>query len=460
MNHGPKHPDHRLGLAAAIRPAILAMVLVATAGCDRISSERADWGQIRVNSSPSGASLFINGQAWDATPTTVTRLASGAHLLELRKEGYRTARRTVVLLPGRRAAVDITMEPLNALILVESVPPSAEVEINGNFRGVTPLLLTDVPLGTHRLLFRAPGFQPKTMEVSAMDRIPRRVQALLTSDAATLSVVSTPTGATVFVNGARQGETPCTVDRVPAGEANIELTLEGFYPHREKRALRAGDALTIDVALRPQPSVVRVVSIPDGARVYLNDEYAGVTPMVISNLPPGAHRVRAEAKGHEPAARTVRVPPAGAITEEFRLTRNSGTLILVTEPAGVEVFVDGERQGVTISAVSAVVSDPFVVDWLPRGPHTVQLARTGYTHSPVRIQIESGQVVNLHEKMTRRFIPDTLVRTGIQPQDVRTGALIRQHPNGDIVLETAPGITVTIRKAEILSIEPLRDDAP
>ena len=63
---------------------------------------------------------------------------------------------------------------------------------------------------------------------------------------------------------------------------------------------------------------LRVVSIPEKARVYVKDEFRGVTPLNLPNLQPGSYRVRVELPGFETDARTIELPRGGAKTEEFR----------------------------------------------------------------------------------------------------------------------------------------------
>jgi len=51
--------------------------------------------------------------------------------------------------------------------------------------------------------------------------------------------------------------------------------------------------------------------------------------------------------------------------------------------------------------------------------------------------------------------PITLVRTGQGSAGTYRGILLRRHPNGDIDLETRPGIIVTIPAGEIQSVSAL-----
>jgi len=48
-------------------------------------------------------------------------------------------------------------------------------------------------------------------------------------------------------------------------------------------------------------------SIPAGARVFINSEPVGVTPLVLAEIPVGSRAVRLEADDHAPWSSTIRV---------------------------------------------------------------------------------------------------------------------------------------------------------
>ena len=50
--------------------------------------------------------------------------------------------------------------------MVQSEPAGAEVTVNGESRGTTPLELLDLPLGVYELSLRLKGYEPVTREAS------------------------------------------------------------------------------------------------------------------------------------------------------------------------------------------------------------------------------------------------------------------------------------------------------
>jgi hypothetical protein len=350
------------------------------------------------------------------------------------------------------------LEPLRGLVLVRSNPSGAEVSVDGAFRGRTPFFITDLPLGTHRFVFTAQTRLARELEFTVEDRTPRLVSADLPLNAGKLVVRSEPAGATVRLNGADKGVTPLEIADAPAGENMIEITHDGFQPFTTRIPMAAQETKEIMSRLTPLPTRLRVVSLPEGARVYVDDEFRGTAPMDFETLDPGEHRVRAELPGHEISGRTIRLVANAPMTEEFRLVRNSGQIVLVTEPPGVRAFLNGEDRGVTVASNNPLISAPLTIDLLKPGPYTLQLTRAGYRHAPRSITIKENEVVPVHEKLIRLFIPDT--RVTVQGGVMREGMLLKRYSNGKIDLQLESGSIISLDRSEILKMESMETPAP
>lgn len=424
---------------------LLALLAAATAGC----GSRAN---IRVESDPEGASLVCNGHPYPDTPHTVTGLGGGTYVLAVRKSGYRETRQVVMIQDGQNVTVRMRLEPLQGLALVQSNPPGAEVSMDGAFRRRTPFVVADLPVGSHRFSFSAEGYLPREVDVTVDDRAPRLIRADLPRNAGHLVVRSDPEGARVFINNVERGLTPLDVDDAPVGETEVRVSLEGHESAIERVPLVAQQKREVSVRLAPLPTLLKLVSIPEGARMYVKDEYRGVSPLELRDVPAGAVRIRAEMPGYDTMARTVTLEASAPRTEEFRLAKNSGKMILVTEPPNVKVFLNGEERGVTRPSENALISAPLEVDLLPPGTYSLQLNRPGYRFAPVRFSIQANTVVDRHEKMERLFVFDT--RVTMTSGVVRDGMLLKEYPNGKIDLQLESGTIISIDKPEIQKMEP------
>ena len=442
-------------LRSAILSALASGVILLTS-CDYLNKVRGSQdAQLRIDSSPTGAVASVNGTARGETPLTLTGFKPGRIVITTHKDGFHDGRQAITLSAGDRRTVKIEMTELQGLILVHSMPGEADVTLDGAFRGKTPLLMSDFPAGTHRLKIARPGYFAKDVEVSVKDRRPQLVSVDLTSDAATLTVNSEPAGAAVLVNGANRGTTPCKIDALPSGEVQLELRLDGYAAYQQTVKLSAGQTFQVDAPLAAQPGDLQILTTPEKAKVYVDNQLRGEAPVKLAALPPGDHRIRVELKGYETDARDVKVKAGGAVTEEFRLQQNSGVLVLVTEPGGVRVLVDGEEQGETQAAQAGAVSTTFEAHFLSPGDHMLQLVRPGWTCPPKKFTIESGKAATMHEKMTRLFIPDVRVRTH---DDIITGVLLREFASGDLEIEQQPGVIVRVKSIDVIERKPIKQD--
>src|SRR5207237_196117 len=101
-------------------------------------------GALLLASRPAGAQVEIDGQAAaETTPTMVTGLAPGAHVVKFSAEKLQPPRqsveRQVMLQQGERALVNVALPPPSRRVEVRSVPEGASVFLDGRLVvGVTP----------------------------------------------------------------------------------------------------------------------------------------------------------------------------------------------------------------------------------------------------------------------------------------------------------------------------------
>lgn len=434
----------------------LCCLLAALPACRPDASQPT--GQIYVTSDPAGATLFCDAANVGNTPATIAALGPGEHLLTLHKPGYRETRETVVIRSGERLAIDRKLEPVTGLMLVHSTPAGADVELDGANLGQTPLFSADIPLGPRRLQISRPGYAPKIINLNVEDRTPLKIEAQLMSDSAELSVESTPAGATITLDNALMGTTPLTLTKVHSGAHVLDISLKGHSPARQEITLQTGEHQKISSRLKPLPGKLTVLSTPPTARIYLNDQFKAETPLNASEVPAGQYVLRAELKGYDPQVKTNEVVSGEERTVEFSLVKSSGTILIATLPAGINIYLDGEFRGSTKARGNEQISEQLAIDCVPKGQHKLQFTQKGYYAAQRTVDILPKQTVIIHEKLRARpvpFVPDVIIRTGDRPEQTFRGIIREKFANGDLKVEVEPGIFQTFRKAEIVSLEPI-----
>ncbi|WP_372795974.1 PEGA domain-containing protein [Pontiella sp.] len=430
----------------------LAPLLLLT-GCE---IEMAGKGAISINSDPKGAEVFVNGTSQGTAPQTLSGLMPGNYIIELRKEGFERSYKSVSLLEGQEMDVTLNLKPITGLLLVDSNPQNADVIIDGISKGNTPLLLTDLPLGEYTIEFRSPKQLPRTMKTTVEDRTPVRVFAELVSNTAQLDVTSQPDGAEVRINGIYAGDTPIRIEEVQAGEADVKVSKRGYKSYQARMTFEATKPYKIDAELEALPSGLTVMTTPEGAKIFVDNKVVGESPITLENLNEGPHEVRAMLDGYDTATKNIYLEPDINDSVDFTLAKNSGTLVIDTEPANVQIYVDGKFLTTTQpKGGSDSLSQPVRITLKSGNDHTVQLVREGFVSRTTSVQVEVDQIVTRHEVLKRIFVYDTQITT---ESEIIKCRMEYRLPNGNIYYERYPGVFDTARAADIRDVQPITLD--
>ena len=424
--------------------AVLMVGLRADLSAARPESAPTPSPAVAVTSRPEGAMLSVDGVPRGVTPASV-HLFPGRHVARLELEGA----------PATYAEFESGESPSD--VFFELPAPSVTV-LDGAFVGTTPVLLPELAPGKHSFGLSLDGHRDAVLEEDLAAPAPVRVFARLVPSSATLRVTSDPAGASVVVGGVPRGAAPVDVSGIPEGETEVEVSLPGHASFRRRVKLASGDDVPLHAALEPLPTELRVVTVPAGASVYVDDEPRGAAPLAITNALPGSFRVRVRLEGYDPLARTVELGPGEHSTQEFRLRPNTGSVSLSTSPALVTVSVDGRRAGATEAkpGASDAVSRELVLR-VPAGTRTVELSRPGYRTETRTVEVGRDRTATLGTiELERLFIPDVAVVT-------RNGTTVRgmfkERSGGFYRVETAPGLVHSIPLADIESVQTIRSDA-
>jgi TolB-like protein len=115
-------------------------------------------GSLVVNSSVPQSDVYVNGQFAGKTPLTRPVLEVGAYKVQVKKSGYIEAVREFQVADRQETRLDITLIKPGPLKVLSS-PMEAEVVLDGETKGATPLVLVNLSPETHVLELRKDGYQ-------------------------------------------------------------------------------------------------------------------------------------------------------------------------------------------------------------------------------------------------------------------------------------------------------------
>lgn len=134
---------------------------------------------------------------------------------------------------------------------------------------------------------------------------------------------------------------------------------------------------------------VRILTEPPGAEVYLDGVPRGETPATL-HVPAGRHSLFLFLRGMLPIERVVTWAPGERPILRETLRRQSGGIVVLSDPPGAEVFLDGRRLGAA----------PFAFEKLPSGVHELKITKPGFDPLITRVHLDSDEpnvvAVRLH----------------------------------------------------------------
>ena len=119
---------------------------------------------MHIVSVPSGAEVLFDGtRLTDKTPLTIEGAPVGTrHSIRLELSHHEPYEESVdIPKTGGEVSVTTSLKPILGKIMIDSVPPNAEIHINGQLRGRTPTTISDVEMdNAKRLELRLKDYQP------------------------------------------------------------------------------------------------------------------------------------------------------------------------------------------------------------------------------------------------------------------------------------------------------------
>jgi hypothetical protein len=244
-------------------------------------------GTLKVFSNPTGATVFLDGVQKDITPFTLTGVTQGMHSLRLEKEGYYPWTGQVWVQTGAITTV------FPALVKTTVITPTGTPTTKPTTTTPTPTLTPPVY--------------------------------------GNLVIITNPTGATLSLDGVQEGISPLSFQGIAAGNHTVKAEKSGYTSWTGTTTVKSGDTTTLNVTLispnatptltipttspttsptttsaTPTPTqtlvptgILRIVSNPFGASVFLDNLYEGTSPLFISPVPAGNHTVILAADGYE-----------------------------------------------------------------------------------------------------------------------------------------------------------------
>jgi hypothetical protein len=225
-------------------------------------------------------------------------------------------------------------------ISVNSNVDGANVYVDYVEVGVTPFE-GDLTIGSHSIRIAADNFTPWTTRVEIEVGSSSEVSAELFSGNGTVEFMVTPVGAAVTVDGQVVGSAPIRLSDMPFGDHEFTLTAPQYEPVAGSFSYTSGANVLVFEQMQSSRGLFAFGSNPSGADVYLDSDFVGVTPLSLTEVDSGVHRVRVQLEGYGTVLREVDTSEGSRGDVQVTMVADSPELIVKTGNDDATVYVDG-----------------------------------------------------------------------------------------------------------------------
>lgn len=368
---------------------------------------RAGYGTISILANPE-ADIYID-RKFQSNRIYNGRLGAGTHVVEVKKDGYKSDTRIVLIKKGEEYQELFVLDPMLGSIDVKSTPLAAMVYLDDELKGKSPLRIEGLSIGKHVIKIVKEGYVSSINDVTVSEDETMYIEQSLLKG---IKITTDPSSANIYLDGNFVGVSPHVLMNLGAGKYQIKMEKEGYAD------------ITKDLIVDPNKAGSNIheklidgfifTTEPSGALVYMDGEFVGTTPKIFSNLT-DTHEIVLKKEGYAWVERQQIFNDQQLRNIHERLSPGCLVTIACSVPGG-DIFVDDKLMG------QSEVKIP-----LSLAKHTIKIANNKY-FSDLETELiveENGQ------KISYDLLPKTC-KTSFK--SVPDGALI--YLNDKSILKT------------------------
>ena len=240
-------------------------------------------GRLNLTSIPEGAKVDVDGERVGNTPLENFPLAPGSHQLRLSAKRHQVHEQRIDIEGlDKQQHLEVELKPAWAEISLRSEPPGAQVRVDGEALGETPLT-AEIGAGNHKVEMTLEGYQPWQDSLDVVANEPQTLPLVeLELRPALVHLQTTPKGASITVGGQFAGQTPETVSVKPNEPTRVTLSKAGYETASRTLELASAEESEWQTELEPIMGQVRVEAQPADAELLVDGESMGTANQTLS----------------------------------------------------------------------------------------------------------------------------------------------------------------------------------
>jgi hypothetical protein len=251
-------------------------------------------GSLNIESEPSEAVVYINGQSVGKTPYSQASMPQGNYNIELQAEDFKPFKQAVKIQSGQLSELKAKMEIISGSLFVQSTPSNAHVFMNGYFMGATPLLMENIKPGIARITLNLNGYSEYKEETRILPGKKTEINTNLNRQTGKFTLVSSMHGLKVKIEGENkiELEAPFHKQVLNAGEYKLTVSKPRYYDSTYFITIKPDEELRLETQLSLKPGKISFVDagkVPTD--VFINNEYKGKASGMRIEIPEGEHEI-------------------------------------------------------------------------------------------------------------------------------------------------------------------------
>lgn len=207
------------------------------------------WANVTLDSRPSQVEVTVDRQAVGVTPLSLELLA-GRRVIELNHDGYKTWKQTLPIVAGKDVALgEIVLAKADGRFKIVTRPDGANVTINGEFVGRTPLETAVRPEKNHTVKLLREGYKVATVKQAVESGKLATVDIELSPELATIHFQTNPADAELLINGESRGTATQSL-ALPTHQHTVTVRREGYATYETRVTPRKGAEKRFKVRLK------------------------------------------------------------------------------------------------------------------------------------------------------------------------------------------------------------------
>jgi TolB-like protein len=357
-------------------------------------------GSVSIISDPAGAEVYLDesyiGMTTIDEPLAIKDLLEGNYALKFIRGGYYDWEGEISVLSKMERFVKVSLIAKPGAMNIYTEPAGAEIYLDNNMMGVTPLSLKKVAEGEHEIRLIKENYKEWTQMVMVRSFQPTDVKATLEVSPGTLTINSIPSGAAINFKGNLVAQTPHTLSNITPGEVVVNVEKENYEPWTTSVYISPNSHKTLDIVLTEKKGNFTISSTPAQASVYIVDisgkqrTFIGTTPILNYEVAIGEYTIQIEKENYFSESKKINIKHNQLSDVGVELEEKPGAILVNTTPENARIYLNDIFKG----------RSPLYLEKIPKGTYKFHLGLP-YAEKEQIITIQPNQQTNINNSLKK-----------------------------------------------------------